>query len=375
MGRLFLICLRYYDDVGENLTVGGMQTYITNLSAMAKEQNWEPVVIQLAGRDFKRSFPYGEVIGVDVSKAKSLQKKRRLLFDRCMQEYTAADGVIFATERLVVKNGIPNTVAIQHGISWDVESVKPCSRFANIVKLFTRTYRAIGLTNEARLSKHLVCVDYNYVNWYRTQIKHAEMKYTVIPNFSKVAELQSKPDPNTGIRIIFARRFQPFRGTRLFAAVAKKILEKYNMVHVTFAGEGPDETFLREQFAGMDEQVSFIRYQSEEALAVHADKHIAVVPTLGSEGTSLSLLEAMSAQCAVVCTNVGGMTNIVLDGYNGLMVNPEETALYQAIVSLIEDEALRDRLAQRGYETVKNAFSYEAWRSKWTQVLSDLRSK
>ena len=82
-----------------------------------------------------------------------------------------------------------------------------------------------------------------------------------------------------------------------------------------------------------------------------------------------------ATQCAVVCTNVGGMTNIILDGYNGLMVNPEETALYKAIVSLIEDEALRDRLAQRGYETVKNAFSYEIWRSKWTQVLSDLRSK
>ncbi|WP_420491566.1 glycosyltransferase [Neobacillus drentensis] len=52
---------------------------------------------------------------------------------------------------------------------------------------------------------------------------------------------------------------------------------------------------------------------------------------LGSEGTSLSLLEAMAAKCAEIATNVGGMTNIILDNYNGLIINPDESELYLAL--------------------------------------------
>ena len=36
--------------------------------------------------------------------------------------------------------------------------------------------------------------------------------------------------------------------------------------------------------------VHFISYKSNESLLIHLDKDIAVVPTVGSEGTSLSLL-------------------------------------------------------------------------------------
>ena len=96
---------------------------------------------------------------------------------------------------------------------------------------------------------------------------------------------------------------------------------------------------------------------------------IAVVPTLASEGTSLSLLEAMSAQCAVVCTNVGGMTNIVIDGYNGTMVNPDSGSLYEAIDALIVDADLRKKLADTAYKTAKEGFSFERWEASWIKVI------
>ena len=120
------------------------------------------------------------------------------------------------------------------------------------------------------------------------------------------------------------------------------------------------------------ENVKFIRYESHESLEIHQDKDIAVIPTIGSEGTSLSLLEAMTAQCAVICTNVGGMTNIVLDNYNGLMINPDENSLYNAMKKLILDEKLRQKLSQRAYVTVKEGFSYDIWKEKWISVLKEL---
>ena len=95
------------------------------------------------------------------------------------------------------------------------------------------------------------------------------------------------------------------------------------------------------------------------------------VPTVGSEGTSLSLLEAMSAQCAVIASNVGGMTNIILDNYNGLLVNAGDSDdLYKAIKKLLDYPEDRERLSAKAYETVKQAFSYEKWAEKWKEVLS-----
>ena len=101
-------------------------------------------------------------------------------------------------------------------------------------------------------------------------------------------------------------------------------------------------------------------------------KDIAVVPTVGSEGTSLSLLEAMASGCAVVCTNVGGMTNIVLDGYNGLMIYPEEEELYNALTCLIEDSSLRAKLQANAYNCVKDAFSLHRWKDAWKKVIDNV---
>mgnify|MGYP002461740223 FL=1 len=117
------------------------------------------------------------------------------------------------------------------------------------------------------------------------------------------------------------------------------------------------------------DNVEFTVYESADSLKIHQNQHVAVVPTVGSEGTSLSLLEAMSAGCSPICTNVGGMTNIVINGYNGLMISPNADALYQAMKNLVEDEALRLRLAEKARETVCLGFSYDKWKDEWLKIL------
>ena len=190
----------------------------------------------------------------------------------------------------------------------------------------------------------------------------------MIPNFSVIPS--SIPEKNNKIvHIIFARRLFTYRGTRLFANVAERLLNKYHDIKITIAGTGPDEKYIQQKLSKYT-QVEFCTYNNDESLSIHADKDIAVVPTLGSEGTSLSLLEAMASGCAVVCTNVGGMTNIILDGYNGYIINPEEEALYAAMTSLIENKDTRKMLQLNAYNTVSHAFSLEKWQKKWLQVIN-----
>ncbi|MBO7309866.1 MAG: glycosyltransferase family 4 protein, partial [Clostridia bacterium] len=189
-------------------------------------------------------------------------------------------------------------------------------------------------------------------------------------NYTNIADKFDKPADK--LRVIFARRLFDYRGTRVFTNAIKRILDEGYDINVTVAGSGPDENWMHEQLDSYI-SVSFIKYQSHESLDIHKDKHIAVVPTIGSEGTSLSLLEAMSAQCAVVCTNVGGMTNIVLDGHNGLIVNSGSVdQLYEAIKRLLDDEALRIKLSNNAYQSVIDSFSYEKWAEQWKKLLTEI---
>ena len=101
----------------------------------------------------------------------------------------------------------------------------------------------------------------------------------------------------------------------------------------------------------------------------HSEIDISIVPTIGSEGTSLSLLEAMASKTAVVCTNVGGMSNIIIDNFNGFIINPNVEELFLKVSKLIEDKELRDRLSNNAYLTVSEGFSFELWKQKWIEVI------
>ena len=82
----------------------------------------------------------------------------------------------------------------------------------------------------------------------------------------------------------------------------------------------------------------------------------------------------MSAQCAVITSDVGGITNIVVDGYNGLMTPAGDVeALYQAIKFLLNNPHEMKRLSSNAYEMVKSSFSYEKWKMEWKKVIKEVK--
>lgn len=368
MGKVFILCQRYFDYEGDTITIGGIQSYISMLIPVVKEIGMDVIIYQYATKDFKKDHDGCKVIGVNNYKFNS-RKRNALLYNSVMKEFRRGEDILlFATDSIIQKNDVDDSICIQHGITWDINHDPPLKPLKNHLYVFYSAIRAFRRVRQVGKVKQMVCVDYNFVNWYRTQVANIESTITVIPNCTLIAPVFKKT--NETINIIFARRFVKYRGTHLFARVCKRIIDNGYSVNFTFAGNGPDEDFLKKTFENYP-QVDFIQYRSDESLDIHKNMHIAVVPTIGSEGTSLSLLEAMSAQCAVIATNVGGMTNILVDEYNGLIVNPDEDKLYEATIRLIEDLSLRQRLADNAYDTVKNAFSYEVWKDRWTKVMRD----
>ena len=78
------------------------------------------------------------------------------------------------------------------------------------------------------------------------------------------------------------------------------------------------------------------------------------------EGIPVSMLEAMAASRPIVATRAGGIPQVIEDGHNGLLVSPHDPAgLSRAILTLIEDSALRGSVAREGHQTVEARFSVD----------------
>lgn len=363
----FIIYERYYDFNSDKIVAGGVQTYITNLIPLLNRVDYNCIVFQFSEKDVSErvELPSCKIYSIANTEKDGICKIDLMMKQILMKIDKENDLLIFADHILTYRNDVKHTLSIQHGIHWDIRKEKSRS---NLKMFLSKARFAYNEHMKMKYVKHVVCVDYNFLNWYRAQVDVPNSNFTVIPNFTKISEVNEKSDEV--IRIIFARRFVKHRGTHVFVDAINHILEEYSNVEVTVAGRGPEEKFLHQKLDKWSDKVSFMQYSSEQSLDIHANKNIAVVPTVGSEGTSLSLLEAMSAQCAVICTDVGGMTNIILNNYNGIMVeagNAEQ--LYCAIKELIDNPIKRNLIAKRGYETVKEAFSYEQWSKKWLEVL------
>ncbi|MGN1322888.1 MAG: glycosyltransferase family 4 protein [Bacilli bacterium] len=365
MEKVIIIYTQFYDFKGIEEKIGGIETYIKNLIDVFENQNKEVVIIQYADNDFKKKYNNTVVYGIKNEKKKNskvLLKKAYEIGD-CKK-----DVLLFASSHMNCKNKFLKSLAIQHGIYWDVETVKG-RKFNKTISTFLKSLQIFLEIKRNSMVNKTVCVDYNYINWYRALTILKNEKINCIPNFTDIP--YNYIEKNNEIpKIIFARRFEKIRGIDNISNVIDRLNEENIKFEITFAGSGSNEKVLKEKFKNV-KNVDFITYKPEESIDVHSKYDIAVVPSIGSEGTSLSLLEAMSASCSVLATNVGGMTNILIDQYNGILCETNEESLYLGLKKLILDKKLRIKLSKQGFDSVKNGFNIGIWKEKWANIINE----
>ncbi len=368
MKKFIIIADKYLKDDGSSLSIGGVETYLYNLCILLKKMKYHIEIYQYGESSNNYIFD-----GVNVHIIKRINKRKYVDLVKIASNTSdfRRDIILFASDLFVCKNKFEKVIAIQHGIAWDIPTFIPQKNFSNYYYIFKSMLRTIVKYNRFKKCNYIVCVDYNFINWYRTQIRYIGNNISVIPNFAEVKENKSYRSENDNIHIIFARRLVEYRGTKIFTDAIKKILIKYHNINVCIAGDGPDEDYMKKELCTF-KNVLFTTYSSQESVRFHSKFDIAVIPTLGSEGTSLSLLEAMAAGCSVIATYVGGISNIILDQYNGLIIEPNSDSLYHALEKLINDKELRTSISGNAYKTVKTSFSLKKWEEKWKLLINEV---
>jgi glycosyltransferase involved in cell wall biosynthesis len=76
------------------------------------------------------------------------------------------------------------------------------------------------------------------------------------------------------------------------------------------------------------------------------------------EGLPLALLEAMSAGVPVIASRTGGIPEVIQSGENGLLVGNDPILLSRAIISLLDNNTLREELAKKGKYSVDENFTW-----------------
>lgn len=96
-----------------------------------------------------------------------------------------------------------------------------------------------------------------------------------------------------------------------------------------------------------------------------------VVPSLCHEALSLAAIEAGLAARPVVAAQRGGIPEVVADGQNGLLYDPDTPgALSACMRQLIDDESSYERLASNARNTSSSFGDIEAWLSRYESVFS-----
>ena len=85
-----------------------------------------------------------------------------------------------------------------------------------------------------------------------------------------------------------------------------------------------------------------------------------VVPSRAFESFGLVCVEAITHRCPVVATRVGGIPEVVKDGFGGFTVPLNPILFAERIIQLLSDEDLRNKVAEKGYEVfLKNSLPIE----------------
>lgn len=188
---------------------------------------------------------------------------------------------------------------------------------------------------------------------------HAE-RFHVVHCGVEPARLDPVHHRGVGRRIVFVGRIIRAKGVEVLLDAVESLRAEHEDLVVTVVGDGPDRPLLESMASrrGLAPMVDFVGAKSRDEVAkILGESDVFVLPSF-AEGVPVVLMEAMGAGLPVIATYVGGMTELIEDETNGLLIQPlDDRQLADAIGRLLVDPELRRRLGRAGRRTVEDEFS------------------
>lgn len=365
----------FFDFYGTNYYSGGAERYLIDLYEVCKELGFNFDIYQNAKKDYFRKYRNINVIGMH-NKNVPLNYSVQFLRSQSKKYLDMTRGKsnlhIFSAFYEIYPQKCSPSIGISHGISWDDPSnvALDGSNFWGTKKMYI---------DSAMACDNLISVDTNTANWFQTiDYKLGNQKIKVIPNYVDTKEFC--PDESFKkkgkIVITYPRRLYEPRGMYLLLDIVDELFAKYKNLEIHFVGKGFDEDVIKvnEKMKKYPKKLYCYSKEPEKMNEVYKMTDISLVPTLYSEGTSLSCLEAMASGNIVICTRIGGLTDLIINGLNGYQIEPNKTALLETLENIIDNFDKQNIIRKNAINTAK-ALNKNLWKSRWKKEIESFDLK
>ena len=187
--------------------------------------------------------------------------------------------------------------------------------------------------------------------------KYFSGDYSIIPNGVDVERFSPNVLPigeflDGKVNILFVGRLEKRKGLNYLLKAYRKVKRELPNCRLIIVGPGIK---LRRKYErqvlleGIEDVVFVGQVPYDELPRFYKTADVFCAPATSWESFGIVLLEAMAVGKPVVASNVEGYASLITRGVEGLLVPPkDEGTLAQALLSLIEDEPLRQQMGAMG---------------------------
>ncbi len=368
----------FLDYEGKNFYGGGAERYLIDLYQLAKKNNIKVQIYQAGNFSWMRKFKDVEVISLGLKKELdcSVYSEENIVeLSRNFYNYLYNQSKlnIYSAFFEAWPKALNPSIGISHGVAWDGKY----NNYKNGYEFWNANYKLI---DSFEMCNKIISVDTNTANWMQTINYNCASNMEVIPNYVDLEEFKPREDylqikEQDTITLIYARRIYEARGIYLLLDIVDELMELYSNLKIKIVGRGfeEDTKYVVEKCKKYGERFVWEFYNPEDMNKVYKDSDISLIPTLYSEGTSLSCIESMASGNAVIATRVGGLTDLVIDKFNGRLISPTKEALKEAIIEMVEDKEKLIAYKKNSFELSK-VFNKKNWEEKWLKEIKNITS-
>jgi glycosyltransferase involved in cell wall biosynthesis len=187
-------------------------------------------------------------------------------------------------------------------------------------------------------------------------------KFNISSSREQYPELELGPDD---IVLICVGRLETIKGHDILLKAFGKI-QTGKHIKLLIVGDGPCRQEIKQQIGemGLQQNVKMLGQRNDIPGLLNLSD--CFVLSSRSEGLSCSIIEAMAAGLPVIATDVGGNSELVVQGENGYLIPPDNAGILSLRLKfVIDDAALRRRLGEMSQQLAKEHYSLDAMMQKY----------
>ncbi len=185
------------------------------------------------------------------------------------------------------------------------------------------------------------------------KFENVNKKIVCIPNGIDVAQFKKIKEKKTKYpKILWVGRFDPVKRVDDLLSAMQILKKEMPRAKLIIVGYGKDEKKLKDIKKTLNlTNVEFIgKKEGPDLIREYKSSHVFVLSS-ASEGQPMSILEALACDLPIVATRVGGITEIVRNNVNGILVpSHEPNKLAKAISTVLKKE---DSFSANGFNILK----------------------